>query len=464
MSWGKIKIRNASPFPVTFYALGGPTVELGPDETKTTRACLIWFSTRVKGPGDAINLSYFEQFADEYRNILVASGVNPQDWEEGAGGVAAGSILGFVASELSALFKVKNTNPSDDVYFGAKKEGVYGSSDLVVYATLDPIYKLNQLHKIWYLHIECDNGQVTPPYDSDLIYTKPDLSAYADTMFIRACNSSGYLSATQDQIGVELVKHSLPYNPLEYPSYWTIHPEDGDDTKKIKILNIYSQKWLTDFSSQGNTVGLYPIGDTDYEDQHWNITEICKNPEIVTINNSYTGGNLYADNNVGIGIFAPDYPNQHFTIQTFTIDINNIPEGITFRIMHAQTGKYITLTESGDAFIYDTYNDNQIFYLKNINGDIKICSVAYNAYLTFYWTDSEYKLSTCSMEYTAYEYCSDQVWEFSIDPEFAGIYIKNKQGENKGRPNLYYNKDNGFGLYFGYFADQLWVLQLEEST
>lgn len=463
MTWGRMKVRNACPFPVTFYALAGPTLELAANDTQTAHACLIWFSTRVKGPGDAINLSDWEQFSGQYIQQLEGDGIDPSDWEDGGSGAAAGSILGWAVSQLSGIFKVKNTQPDVDAYFGAKKEGVYGSSNLVVYATLDPIYKLDQSHKIWYLHLEHDTGQVTPPYNSDPMYIKPNLSAYADTMFVRACNASGYLAATRDKEGVEVLDHSEPYNPLEYPSYWSIQPEHGNDTREIKILNVYAQKWLTDYSTANNKVGLYPVGYADYEDQHWDITEIGKNPEVVTIRNSATGLNLFINSSGGIGVYNPDYADQHFTIQTFTVHTENIPDGVTFRIMHAQTGKYITITEAGTARLDDTDANNQLFYIKNLDGDLKICNVAYNSYLTFYWTENSSGLGTCSMSYNAYEHSPDQVWEFSTDPELAGVYIKNKLGIQKGMPNLYYDTGGVFGLYSGNFQDQLWVFQLETT-
>src|SRR5699024_4786731 len=167
---------------------------------------------------------------------------------------------------------------------------------------IDPIRK----NKIWYLHLEHDSGQITPPEDSEPLYTVPDLSAYAHTMFVRACNQYGYLSVSRDKDSVEIIKHSEPYNPLEYPSYWAISPENaGDDMNRVKILNVFSNKWLTDYASQGNKVGLYPVGYADYEDQYWNITEIRKNPEMVTLNNSYTKFNLFANDEVGVGVYNP---------------------------------------------------------------------------------------------------------------------------------------------------------------
>ena len=465
MTWGRMKVRNACPFSVTFYALAGPTLELAPGETKTAHACLIWFATRVKGPSGEISNDDLKSYSINYYNKLEEEGIDPGDIpgvDDGSDGATIASFLKWCLPQLwdglISIFKVKNTRDGNDVFIGSKKDEVYGNSDLVVFASLDPgCVPKPELGKVWYLHLENDHGQDTEP-----TYVKPDLVKYADTMFVRICNSAGYLSSTWDKSGVELVDNSEPYNPLEYPSYWTIRPESNNETNKIKILNAYAQKWLTDFSSDGNIVGLYPVG-YDFEDQHWDITEINKNPEVVTIKNSFTRLNIFANKNVGIGVYDPDYPDQHFTIQTFTTDLSNAPDGVTFRIMHAQTGKYITISDSGYASLQYTDAGNQLFYIKNLDGDMKICSVEYDSYLTFYWSDSRYYLATCPMHATLYEHNPDQVWEFDIDAEFAGVYIKNKQGVNKGMSNLYYNNDNGFGLYFGDCPDQLWVFQLETT-
>src|SRR5699024_10379561 len=131
---------------------------------------------------------------------------------------------------------------------------------------------------------------------------------------------------------------------------------------------------------------------------------------------------LFANDEVGVGVYNPDHLDQHFTIQTFTTDVNQIPEGVTFRIMHAESGKYITISDRGDAYINDTDYNNQLFYIKNLDGDIKICTVRYHSYLTFYWND---KLGTCQMG-TVYDHNPDQVWEFATAPKFSGVYIQNK--------------------------------------
>ena len=41
MTWGTMKVRNACPFPVTFYALAGPSIELPAHSTRSAKACLI---------------------------------------------------------------------------------------------------------------------------------------------------------------------------------------------------------------------------------------------------------------------------------------------------------------------------------------------------------------------------------------------------------------------------------------
>jgi hypothetical protein len=466
MAQGTLKVRNACPFPVTFYALAGPSLELAAGEIKSADACLIWFSTRVKGPGGEISPEHIKDYSLNYRAKLESVLIKPTEIpgvSDGEEGSKLGSFLTWFVPEvwdgLSNIFKVKNTQQGDGVFIGAKKEAVYGSSNLIVYATLESGSKPRpDFGKVWYLHLEEDTGQSTTPEDSEPLYTLPDLSSYMDTMIFRVRNDAGYITANRNSGRIEQIPNSEPFNPFEYPSYWTIVPDHSTgNEKKSKILNIFHQQWLTDLSSQNNVVGLYPTNATNYDDQHWIVNEVSVNPEVVTLKNYATNAYLYGNSDTGVGIYAPGYPDQEFTVQTFIFNPAKVPEGARFRIMHVQTGQYLTIADSGDAYMAELYDNTQLFYLVDRDDQKKICNYHYNSWLTYYWNN---KQGTCPMDAGQYIDQLDQLWLLEPAPEDSGMLLRNAFGAANGRPDLFYNDAVGFGLYSpeADFTDQTWVI------
>ncbi|MEH4266376.1 hypothetical protein [Klebsiella aerogenes] len=467
MTWGRMKVRNACPFPVTFYALAGPTLELGPGETKTAHACLIWFSTRVKGPSTPISNDGLKRYSQNYYNTLLAEGINPASIpgvQDGGEGAALGSFLRWFVPEvwngLTSIFKVKNTQPGNDLYIGAKKEAVYGNADLVVYASLDPGCRPRpEIGKCWYLHLDNDHGQVTPPEDSEPMYIKPDLKEYKDTIFMRAFNDSGYLSVNRETGVVENIPQSEPFNPFEYPSYWTISPEMGEE-RKVKILNTYSQKWLVDFSSSDNLVGMLSTNYTDYADQHWILSEKNNSPETVTIANFYTGLNLYS-NHTGVGVYAADYPDQHFRIQTLHVDLSSVPSGVKFRIMHVKSGMYITFDGVGNPYrLSEKQFDTQFFTKKVTKG---------GSDTALYQPDIGLFLGVMSDYYSGgvFPVPGDDgiLWISDIDVDDAGFSLRNVYlSEAPYFPAPFMTGDSKKGSIYCDFTvtdSSLWVAQLE---
>lgn len=469
MSWGTIKVRNACPFPVTFYALAGPTIELPANSTQKAKACLIWFSTRAKGGGDVINQADFDQYRDDYTNQLGDEGFGSADWEDGGTGAAAGSILGLAVDAIENIFMTKNTAQGNDLYFGAKKEGVYGNSDLVVYATLDPACRLfpqDPQRKWWYLHLEKDQGQETPPDNTEPLYARPDLSKYRDGMFFRLRNvaSGELLSATDDAASLRVRTIDVPFNPLEYPDYWSLSPNGTDQVHNAKILNTFNKKWLTCYSSDENKIGLYPVGYTDYPDQHWNIVDWAQSPQIIKLQSSAINGYLVGsteNDSVFIypGIDSAD--DQQWRPESFCVDVTDIPDSTKIRIMHAKEGKYITVmdevTDSMRLCILNSYLGNSIlryfeqqsFVVKQAESGYYICNGEY--YL-------RYNQENSRLEMDGYWNTPDLIWDFKTISTRSGFLIINRASSRYGS-QLFYN--GGFGLYGGDHDDQIWVAQLD---
>lgn len=473
MTWGTLKVRNACPFPVTFYALAGPSIELPANSTRSAKACLIWFSTRVKGAGETMNMGTFEGLRDDYIDQLSDLGYDSADWEEGGHGAAAGSILGVAVSVLEGIFKVKNTRDGSSNYFGAKKEGVYGNSDLVVYATLDKACRLDpSMDKIWYLHLEKDHGQVSDQPNVDPPYTVPNLSQYADAFFFRVRNMAHntFLYAKDDDSNVGVRSADIPFNPLTMREYWSVHPLDaGDATHNVKILNPATNKWLTTFTKEDNRIGLYPVGHTDYRDQHWNLTEVSQGPETIKITNLGINGNLVGagDDHTFIYENIDSADDQKWRIETFTTDIGNIPKGKPFRIMHAKTGLFFYANNDHriemvrDLGIWDDFFDHfgvhatNFMLVESSSGVYRLKSAKYNAYLTYYTHDKYLGLYP-----EGYGDYPDQHWNIVTESHHAGFYMKNQSPAFGGSNHLFYDGSK-IGVYGGTYPDQLWVAVLD---
>lgn len=475
-----MKVRNACPFPVTFYALAGPTLELPASTTQTAKACLIWFSTRVKGGGDVFNLDDWERYKEEYLKEYEKHAGQVGDQSGSGTGEVAGSILGYSLDSLVEVFAVKNTRKGDDTYFGAKKEGVYGSSDLVVYATLDVACQQDpDMGKIWYLHLETDKGQQSDTQNADPSYTRPDLSAYGDRFFftLQNCSTGTYLYSETDDytVGVQPARApgAIPFNPRTMREYWSVSPVDaGDITHNVKILNTATNKWLTCFSSAGNKVGLVSFNYTDYRDQHWSLSEVGQAPETIRMKNAEIGQNLVGAPDGHTFMYNPidSYWNdQSWLVKTYTSDIHNIPSDKFFRIMHAQTGLYMGYRDApGDGYevVMLNHSGNPVDGGKSAtflhvnpqrvsDGVYKLICIASGYYLTFYGDDR--RLNFYPSQYADYP---DQHWRIEIESHHAGFYLKNQGPAFAGSENLYY-KSNNFGLFGGGYDDQLWVAVLE---
>lgn len=472
MAVGTIRVRNACPFSVTFYALAGPTIELPANTTRAASACLIWFSTRAKGGGDVINQSWLSQFISDWENELTSQGHSASEWnddddggddDDGSKGAAAGSILGIGLGELSNIFLVKNTNDNGTVYFGDKKEGVYGNSDLVIYATLDPACKLtpqNPPRKVWFLHLEKDEGQETPPDDTEPLYARPDLSKYKDGMFFRLRNikdnSLLYSEDDQSTLGTRVI--DVPFNPLEYPEYWSVNPSGNSDLRDVKVLNTLTNKWLTCYSADGDRIGLYSVGYEDFLDQHWSIVELGQNPLAVKLANSAVNGRLVGGEANGSVFLYPDLPqavDQQWYPESFCINVDDIPDSAQFRIMHAKDGLYITGADCtlGTYIAFGSYVGpitQQHFVLRKANSGYYICTPDNNTYLRF--NQSEGKLL-----FDSYSDTLEIIWNFRTVSTKSGFIITNGAPAAYGS-QLYWN--NAFGLYHGDYDDQLWVAQL----
>jgi hypothetical protein len=370
-------VRNTCPFKVTFYALGGPVFcEIEPGETVRSEACAIWFSTRVQGPGTIFYSDEWESLKQSYINMAHNSQV-----EDGM----VGSVLGWKAMELGEVFKLHNTkNPNSygrpNIYFAAKMEGVYGNSNLLIYATLDPACKLtpDNPEKIWLLHLVRDYGQESPGVvaidDEDLIpvYVEPDLTSYESSMFFRLMNKrwNKRIYASDDPGKLYMRNVDVAFDPIHFAEYWAILPAESAQTD-LKIVNVKTNSWLTQFSSDPNKwIGLYSTGFRDEKDQHWKVAVTNEgndnDPTTVKLTNLKTSHNLVSnDGNVLAGSTSSN--NSDWIVETMCVNLENISDGRKFRIMEASTGKYLTAHDTKKYIQFESIrNDKQFFWLQRM--------------------------------------------------------------------------------------------------
>jgi hypothetical protein len=466
MATGHIRVRNACSFPVTFYALAGPSLNLAPNEKKTARACLIWFSTRVKGPGKAYNIEFFEQFRKDYVDQINDLDIDASDYEEGGSGAFAGCFLGWTVGELQHIFKVKNTQYNKETYFGDKKEGVYGGgSDLVVYATLDPVCKLSSALKlVWYLHLEYDHGQ-----KSDTVpYRAPDLSKYDSVMFFRLRNVSlGIYLDVNGQENVTTTSNSSPYDPLRHSQYWTISPVESGGTD-LHILNIVHNKLLSVYQTPFDyryrwhfKTGLTSIDVDDSLNLRWKVHRNSKDPFSILLENQFKGAHLNINNGELRCDPYIDSANVSWNVEVFVDDISRIPDRVYFRIMHCATGKYITMDKalyfSLEDFVarQDTEKKYQTFYLRKHGGnDVKFCT-GEGHYIVFDQATNALRAQPDNSSDNP-----NQHWATTIPNDHCGFFLRNKSSLEE---HLYY-KDDHYGLYGGSYSDQRWIIQLHLSS
>jgi hypothetical protein len=452
MSFDHIQVRNACPFPVTFYALAGQSFKLEQKETKTAQVCQIWYSARVKGPGNIVNIKSFESWKSDYRKELANIGHDADNIKKGETGVALGAFWDWTVDEL---FKVPNTAENGAHYFGDKKEGVYGGgSDLVVYATLDPVCKLSSALKlVWYLHLENDHGQKS----ESVLYDAPDVSKYTNTMYFRLRNANlGTYIETDEEKKVTTKSKSLPYDPLHYGQYWTIAPLESNSTD-IKILNVIYKEWLTGHPQ----VTLCTIDSEDSPALHWKVKTSPTNPIAVLLENRKENTRLCIDSSSRVECRGgSEVSNSSWFIESFLDDMSKIPDGVYFRIMHCATGQYITRDKYNNAILkgldsqWNNGDNPQIFYLhKDSDNDMKI-GTPVSGYLIF-----DRKTNTLKITSEINIDRPDQHWSTYTPSDRDGLFLYNK-GQPVGKNHLYY-VNNHFGVEDGQYYDQRWIIQLE---
>ena len=160
-----------------------------------------------------------------------------------------------------------------------------------------------------------------------------------------------------------------------------------------------------------------------------------------------------------LGSFGPD------TVNAILLDWNNLAQqvqqllagtGKAFRIMHRKTGQYITMdpSDAGKASLKSTDDSNQLFILEKAGeNDYRLRNVRYNVYLT-YFANWKYLGGYSSTGY------QDQHWGMNDAGGNNGIQLFNRWTGFSGNNHLFFNGTN-FGLYFGDYDDQQWLLQYE---
>ncbi|EGG18537.1 hypothetical protein DFA_04031 [Cavenderia fasciculata] len=472
MAIDKLTVRNACPFPVTFFAIAGPTFELKPNSTQSQSACAIWFTTRVKGPGAVMNKTQFGSHRDDYQSALEAQGYQMNDWEEGGSGVAAGSYLGLAVGEIEWVFKIPNTNNYVDA---GKKEGVYGHSNLVILADLDPAHVLDVNHPLWWhLRIETDNGQQFTPITNQYVYTTPNLDKYSDTYFLRVRNMEGgatrgtFLTAqspAKENNPVYCTEgSSIPYDPLNLGQYWTIAPNQAGGYG-ITLINSFNDKdsgrvqsrtlqWSSDYSIKTST-------DQPDDAHKINATVVQQNPLTVKVWASGSSGVLTAGNPgtpVWFTVESPTNMLQQWLVETYTVDISKIPTDRSFMIKHCKTGLYLNQTQNNDAPCINDYDYNHGFLQFNIEPAPQSG--------TFYLrglgnTYCGYAPKSLVCQHTQ-DGSANFLWQFKTVSHHAGFQIINL-GAAKAYPStpgqdplqyLFY-KEGAIGYWNGLYDDQV---------
>lgn len=326
--------------------------------------------------------------------------------------------------------------------------------------------------KIWMLHLETDNGQESDDAESDPDYTVPDLSSYGTSMYFCLFNvaKGTYLYAQYDDSTVSVHRRphlladvpDLPFNPATMREYWSVHPQDsGENTHRIKLLNTSTKKWLTCFSTAGNRVGLWPMNETDYEDQHWDLDDLGYNGSFVQLKNAKVGQNLVGTEEDRVFLYNPIKEvgiDQDWIVETYSTRVPENRDGAAMYIMHASTGKIIASNSDWKAVANTKWGEQGAtdFCFDKIHDNVfKIRASYYNGesrYLTYY-ENSNYLGFYPS---NAGDYL-DQHWEVVPHKNNAGFYLRN-QSTKAGEKNYLYYNGNDFALYNGpYDNDQLWV-------
>ncbi|EGG17147.1 hypothetical protein DFA_08129 [Cavenderia fasciculata] len=488
MAVEKFTVRNALSFPVTFFALGGPTFNLSPGQKQTQDACAIWFSTRVQGPGEIMNVTDFEKYRDDYIRELDSLGVDPKAYGPGKSGgnegVAAGSVIGLTIDELEWVFKIPNTmeqtGRGDAMYFGAKKEGVYGSCNLVVLADMDPCHQLDLTHAPWWhLRIETDNGQVQPPVD-DYKYVAPDLDKYQDYNFVRFCNAQTkhFMCAGKgksDDLAIPLANVDAltqPFDPLNSEEYFAYQPDSSGpyNIKLISTKKIGDKEQTRYLTYKNNNLYLQSTQEIGSEShtQVFNVGTNWMSGGDVFIKLGFSGGGVVAGKPAPGESFLyqsiDGAGDQQWIVFSYTVDVHKIPSNRSFKIVHCKTGLILCPAVKGYRMVEDNVPQVQgcpkecRLYCKPATGrgqDVFLLSFGPYINSSYYLMRNNDK-TTGSVE--VYDdnvsklsdaYC----WKFKITDHRAGFHLVNLLDETE---NLFWN-GNDFGFFGGDYDDQLWV-------
>ncbi len=296
-----------------------------------------------------------------------------------------------------------------------------------------------------------------PPPEEYQPYQIPNLDAYRDTLFVRFKNhaSGAYLCASPDGNTARVLHGDVPYNPLQYSTYWTRASDGGGSA--VKLWNAKTRKWLMRPSSDDSArlVAQY-TGDAN---QRWTQPSLLGLAETVWLSSQGERSNLVGKSDGSTFFYLPlqEAADQQWTVETFTVDVDRVPDGKSFRIMHCQTGQYITLGQGNadHATLRPTLGTDQLFTLERWNGAYRFYNAAANVYLTYFqnWKFLGGYSNTGMV---------DQSWEVPLLDHRAGFQLRSRAPTVGGSNHLYY-KDNDFGVFSGDYGDQLWVLQLEHS-
>ncbi|EGG13527.1 hypothetical protein DFA_11288 [Cavenderia fasciculata] len=472
MAVGHMTVRNATSFPVTFFALAGPCFKLGPGETQTQKACLIWFSTRVQGPGAITNTTTFSKYRDDYIAQLDDLGFGSSDWDEGGSGAAAGSFLGLAVDGLEWVFKtpntVEHTQQGDILYFGGKKEGVYGTSNLVILADMDPAHKLDATHTPWWhLKIEKDQGQnQSKPTDPGYVYVTPNLDKYKDYNFFRLYNVNYHnFMATSNSSGVcpltTVDAVTQPFDPLTTGEYFAFQP-DSSSPYNIRIISTRNNgnQQQTRYLQSANGLAVSPNQDIDNNNHQQIYTVEFIDQAPVTKVKISQGGYLLAGSKTGQHPFM--YPrietaiDQQWYALTYTVDIHKIPTDHKFKLVHCKTGNLFNAFSNSISMSAD----NVLSTANSVHFYVKATAWSPECFV-IYFLDEHNNEKYLSRTQDGHMITNSQngeasVFSFKITDHQAGFHLVN--GSYPG--NFFWNGKN-FGFYDdgNDYSDQLWICQ-----
>ncbi|EGG20898.1 hypothetical protein DFA_00764 [Cavenderia fasciculata] len=476
MAVGKMTVRNGCPFSVVFYCLAGPKFELGPYETKTESACLIWFSTRVAGPGTISNTNNFQKDSTDYANHLKKS-YNPVEL-----GKAAKSFVFLEKDAFEWVFKIPNTTVptarGNEWFFGAKKEGVYGTSDLVILADMDIAHSLDPNYPPWvHLRIEKDEGQGKLPTDfmTKPSYIEPNLDKYADVFFCKLLNvqHKNYLSAKnygQNDLTMS-ASHIQPYDPFNFHEYFAVQPHHSGQSYEIKIFSTVNGNsgQISRYVKTSGGIGV--TGESESSDQVFTVALLHDNPPTVRL--SQGGYQLVGSDNNKAPFLYPKIDtalDQQWNVETYTVDMHKIPTNRRIRIMHAKTGMFLSALNEKMTLVEGTVNNDQMWFYIEPAKAANNYDIVPNQFIISYYQGYKYYLGANRDKQfvPGGYYAFANKWEFQIGGNHSGFLIKSLVDDwstlSQGYNNLFY-KNGEFAFWCGDFDDQdIFVLHITTLT